>query len=110
MDISVKHRLQNSLAYCAEREYQQSLVVGYVYVIQADKFVKIGIAKDVIQRLNMMQIGNPHQLKLLHSWGTVTPKAIEEEIHCEYRRFHVRGEWFKIPEPHLSKLLNSRRK
>lgn len=98
-------RLSHAAKYCAELE--AVLPRGFVYVIQCGKFVKIGVAVDVVSRLSMLQIGNPYDLKLLKSIDTHEPFALEQEIHRGLKKYRVRGEWFKLPKPVLDLLLKS---
>jgi hypothetical protein len=56
--------------------------------------VKIGIARDVDQRLRNLQTGSPEDLFLI---GTmVGGKAAERDIHRRFHECHIRGEWFRM--------------
>jgi len=67
-----------------------------VYIIQCAEFVKIGIADDVAQRLNTLQIGHPVKLKLVATFRTNDPFRMERELHNMLGPHHVRGEWFHL--------------
>ena len=74
----------------------------YVYFIscgnKANKFVKIGIAKDPAKRILGLQIGNPYDLKLTSSIECRSRRHalnLERWLHGCFFKYHVRGEWFK---------------
>jgi hypothetical protein len=97
--------LKHALDHCSERKKQRELAGGWVYFIQAGEFVKIGVAKDVQQRLTFMQIGCPYDMVLLKAMECLDPYHDEEMIHAELEKYRVRGEWFKLPPAVLALLL-----
>lgn len=74
----------------------------YVYFAQAGEGgpVKIGIAKDVKQRITNLQTGNPKRIKLLCSPMVDESQAnlTESYLHRIFHGFRLEGEWFK-PSP-----------
>jgi hypothetical protein len=69
-----------------------------------EKFIKIGIASNIHERLSKLQISTPYELKLLK---LVKDAAhLEREIHKEFASSRVRGEWFSR-SPALLELINS---
>ena len=80
--------------------------VGVVYLIGCDGYVKIGLTNgDPQQRTAFLQIGSPHELKLLKVFRTEHPILMEGWLHRRYARVYVRGEWFKLPDDVVSELL-----
>ena len=75
----------------------QGLSDGFIYIIQCNEFVKIGIAKDPEARLNLLQIGNPYPLKLLKTFVSFDTKADERLMHDTFSGYYERGEWYRIP-------------
>lgn len=74
--------------------------IGNIYLIQsgaADGPVKIGFTLGPPeQRLALLQVGNPNELRLLGLIrGTVQN---ERELHKRFRNHHIRGEWFRCDE------------
>ena len=69
---------------------------GGVYFIAAEgtNYVKIGYARDVNSRLNMIQAGCPYPMKLL----AILPGKMEDEhkIHLQFRSLNFYGEWFVL--------------
>jgi len=73
----------------------------FLYVVQccnSDNFVKIGITSDEpLKRLLQLQTGNPYELRMSAVFEVGdTQKEVERMIHTQLKRFHIRGEWFKL--------------
>jgi len=77
----------------------------FVYVLECDGFVKIGIAKSVPKRMAGIQTGSPHDVEFLGMFPTISPAEDEANLHRHYSEFRKRGEWFKLPQDKLDKLL-----
>ena len=65
----------------------------YAIATEDRKYVKIGVAKDVWDRLQKLQVGCPLALEVVGYW----PGEAKEEpvVHQQLRRCHRRGEWFE---------------
>ena len=100
----IHNRLEHILEF-SDRVASEKPTCGFVYMIQAGEFVKIGLTDNVARRLLSLQTGNPEPLVLLKSWPTICPAADEKHIHQTLKRFWIRGEWFKLPVPVISKLV-----
>jgi len=77
-----------------------------IYIIQSNKEVKIGVAKNVKKRMQQIQTSNQYTLKLIGTKETDDDYFLEKEIHdylCDYR---IRGEWFKLSENKMNSLIN----
>jgi predicted GIY-YIG superfamily endonuclease len=86
----------------------------YVYIIECDcgnyvnNPLKIGVAEDPKNRISQLQTGNPFRLKLITQIPCDSRKQaeyIERELHYQFRKFHMHGEWFKGGGVKLSKAL-----
>ena len=79
-----------------------------IYVIHATgtRFVKIGVAKNPVQRMRLFQTGQPTKLVILAlaDW----PNSQERRIHRVLIGQRVEGEWFVINE-HIDSLINHMR-
>jgi len=66
----------------------------YIYFIGllTKPYVKIGVSRNVAERLLELQCGNPFQLVLLHMCPGNT--AIEASLHHLLDKHRIRGEWF----------------
>lgn len=99
----MESRLLNSIGYCKTHRPDER---GFVYVMVCEGFVKIGVATNIEDRLTTLQIGNPFEIKIIKAWRTTDPGQLEDRLHAILERYRVRGEWFKIPEEELEKLIS----
>lgn len=61
-------------------------------------YIKIGYSALVKQRLSGLQVGTPHELKLI---GIIPGSYILEQfLHSKFKAYHVRGEWYN-PDNYL---------
>lgn len=69
---------------------------GYVYLITDEKYVKIGVAKSVENRIKTLQTGNPKQLRLIKTIHTYNPYKLETDLHNLFENKRVNNEWFDV--------------
>lgn len=73
---------------------------AYVYVISAgDDAVKVGLARDTLNRLKALQTGHYRKLFISHQVGFTTVDeayAIERRAHRQLRAKRIEGEWFSV--------------
>ena len=77
----------------------------YTYFIGAEHGpIKIGSARDVHQRLTVLQTGHPEELYIyaVADGGYTT----EEALHREFADCRLRGEWFRREAPILRRILH----
>lgn len=55
--------------------------------------IKIGVTRNVVQRLKGIQTGSPVRLKIV-AFLPDAPRALEGDIHERYDEFRLEGEWF----------------
>ncbi|NUT51429.1 MAG: GIY-YIG nuclease family protein [Saccharothrix sp.] len=79
-----------------EEDSGQTPVVakGFVYAIRqvGTKRVKIGYTRDLPRRLKALQTSNPYKLELL--WQTPGDMRLEENLHKNFAKRRIQGEWF----------------
>lgn len=72
---------------------------GYVYFIRDGVgHIKIGIAQNVENRLKALQTSNACDLEIYKIFkvdSRYDAKSLEKELHSKFKKFRVRGEWFK---------------
>jgi len=89
--------------------YMLQNLTGYIYFIQMDRIgpIKIGITKDLAQRLYQLGSANPYPLRLL----AFLPgnEDTEREIHDNFAVLRLEGEWF-LPHPLLLKTIDKIKK
>ncbi len=69
----------------------------YVYVVQVDRYIKIGVAVDVAARLRLITAWVPFPVELL----AVFPggRLVEHGLHQRFATARHRGEWYhRTPE------------
>ena len=81
------------MAFYAERWGTKE---GDVYFIQINDNgpIKIGRATNIKARLRYLQDATPKQLNLIHVIKHGGNK-LEKELHHRFRKFNIKGEWFK---------------
>ncbi len=76
---------------------------GYVYVIQADISglpCKIGMSKNVPDRIRTFSVKLPFDIKLIHFFPCDNPREAEITLHKVYTEENkkINGEWFELDE------------
>lgn len=69
---------------------------GFVYVLRAGPFYKIGRAKSVDNRLRQIKLQLPFEIELLHTIEASDCIAAEGALHRIFRRHRTNGEWFTL--------------
>lgn len=87
---------------------------GFVYVVrcevpacsncghQPERPIKIGKAGDVDFRLKGLQIGNPFELRVVHTFFSEHPSKLESSLHRRLHTARLRGEWFSEGDASLA--------
>jgi hypothetical protein len=104
MDImeSIKTLLEPcELIYDSRWGYMYSQFAEYkefVYVMECETFIKVGITKNTESRLGTIRACNPYQVDLLLSFAVPLESRavdIEKAIHTALKKHHHNREWFK---------------
>lgn len=74
---------------------------GFIYIIKADKYVKIGVADDINYRLRQIQSTCPIRLEIINFWKINNTYHYEKFLHKRYKQYRVHGEWFALPADEL---------
>lgn len=72
----------------------------FVYIIRAGNrgAIKIGVARNVQRRVDLLQTGNAFKLNILAVIRCASRKEaemIEKGIHKRFAKQRIRGEWFQ---------------
>jgi hypothetical protein len=72
----------------------------FVYLIKNEDngYIKIGIGKNVEQRIKSLQTGSTAKLRIIYKKEVQFASKIESLLHRRYENFRVHGEWFDINE------------
>ena len=70
----------------------------YIYVIQCDhtRQMKIGMTKDVLKRLSVLQTATPARLQIVYAWKVNEAYTIEQKLHQCFANQRLTGEWFLL--------------
>lgn len=71
---------------------------GYVYILQAGPFFKIGYSKDVDKRVSQLSTLPPFDLDLLFVIYAKNAPSLETALHKRFADKRKNGEWFELDE------------
>lgn len=77
--------------------------MGHVYIIRMGdtNYFKVGISRDVNERLASLQTATPFALTLVDYAEQENSLEVERDIHRALREYQVRNEWFQCDETHI---------
>ena len=73
--------------------------MSFVYLVASGKdIVKVGKADDVRKRISTLQTSSPFEMQVFHTIEVSSDNvgALEKLIHKRLKRYHLRGEWFRV--------------
>lgn len=72
---------------------------GYIYLARStlSGLYKVGSSVDPIKRVKTLQTADP-TIELIDSYPTKNMVTIEWLVHRRLKPWHVRGEWFNLPD------------
>lgn len=79
-----------------------------IYFVSDGEFIKIGSAASLPNRIKQLQTGNPRKLKAVFVINVEKQSKLirlEKELHEKFKEYRVNGEWFKLDEEYIEKLL-----
>ena len=79
---------------------------GFIYVCYVetgeDRFYKIGLAKNPLQRMAQHQCSSPFEIMVACCYFTPNMRAEESFLHDMFDGRRVRGEWFLLDDDDLA--------
>lgn len=76
--------------------YHDAEVRGYVYILEAGPYHKIGRTKDPDERIKTLSIQLPFPVKVVHIMACDNEMEAEKTFHNWYAHKRSNGEWFKL--------------
>ena len=73
---------------------------------QTGHIIKIGVTKDIQQRLNTFKTGNCF-VEMIASVKTNFPYKLESLLHSVYKPFNLTREWFVFSDEKLEEIISS---
>lgn len=77
-------------------EMDEKCKYGYIYLMRAGKYYKIGLSCDVDRRKNEIGLKLPENPKLIHKIETDDTFGIEKYWHRRFSEKRKNGEWFLL--------------
>ena len=71
---------------------------GWVYILKAGPFYKIGYSKNVDRRIEQLSTLPPFDLELVHTIRANHMPELESALHRRFQEKHKNGEWFELAE------------
>jgi len=87
-----------SLYDTLQNERSKQMKHGFVYVLQAGEFYKIGRSRNVDNRIMQLSTIPPFELELVCAIATDDMYELEKLLHERFDNRRVRGEWFALTE------------
>lgn len=69
---------------------------GYVYLIEQNGLHKIGITKNLKNRMTAMKTSSGHPIDLIWSMHYPAMDELEHALHVRYESKRTQGEWFNL--------------
>jgi len=90
--LYMRHSMQRERA----KEERAHPKPGFVYLLQAGPYYKIGVSAQVDERIKQLSTLPPFDLELLHTIYSVDMYDLEKDLHGLYADKRKNGEWFEL--------------
>jgi len=68
----------------------------FLYLVESQGFVKIGVTNDVQGRVSTISTCNPFEVKVILAQEVGSAYQVEKFLHDKFKDTNVKGEWFKL--------------
>jgi len=94
-----------------EKQYKKNFkrYSQWIYFIQDSNGIKIGLTKNLKERIYSLQTGNSCKLKLVAYIETDHMHKLEKQFHRHLKSLSIRGEWFTLDKEKMVKMLEDYR-
>lgn len=79
---------------------------GYVYLVQANCYFKIGRSKQPNVRFKQIGIQLPFPFEVLHVIPVDDMHIAEKQLHAKYAHQHLNGEWFELAQDEVAEIMS----
>lgn len=77
---------------------------GYVYLLTAGPYTKIGRSESPDNRIETLKIQLPFPVEVAAVFPCSNHAAVEKALHTEFSDYRANGEWFQLPDWALERL------
>ena len=89
------------------REWKASDKGGYLYVVESQEKHKIGITKNISNRISTLKASMPHPMKLIYGTEIENCREIEKVLHEKFKDKRTHGEWFTLTKEDIEYIKTS---
>lgn len=87
---------------CHARLLRPDRPQGYVYLLRAGHYYKIGKAVDLKKRMDQIRLSLPFKADLIHSIEAFFPSEVELHWHKRFADKRQNGEWFVLTDEEVA--------
>lgn len=87
---------KGQISVAKKHEARGEMQIGYVYLIKAGRYYKIGMSNAVGRREREIALQLPEKSNTIHSIKTDDPAGIEDYWHRRFSEKRKNGEWFAL--------------
>ena len=84
--------------HCLETKDLPEKKRGWIYIIRANKYYKIGRAQKPIERYSQLATLPPWPTEVVHTFESEDYYVMEKELHDLFSPKRVNGEWFALDD------------
>lgn len=80
---------------------------SFIYIIESANLYKIGFARNLDGRINVIKTSSPHEVKLIYLiplTSEIEHKKVENALHKMFESSHIKGEWFNLSMGDIAKI------
>ncbi len=101
-----KKYCQGDIVNCIVTEKNKNKLGLYIIHTSNSNLFKIGITKNIEQRIKQFETGNPFEFTLYDFFETENCRKLESLIHKKIEKNKYRKEWFKLSIEELTEVCN----
>jgi hypothetical protein len=77
---------------------------GYIYLVKASEYYKIGLSKQPKVRFSQIGLQLPFTFEVLHIISASNMYEAESKLHQKYVHRRLNGEWFSLTESEVAEI------
>lgn len=81
---------------------------GFVYILKAGPYYKIGRTTQIDNRIKQLKIQLPYEVEVVTHFPCERHAVSERVLHEQFAEFRTNGEWFNLPDSAIEELTRIR--